>query len=100
MVTDQAPHWAAMAGNLLRTLAGILGAGHVLCDRRSAPATNTTGAAAGAATRSRSSVRPTPAPATLGGLVACDAGALRALRHCTARRQLAGIEVVALPAES
>jgi FAD/FMN-containing dehydrogenase len=32
--------------------------------------------------------------ATLGGLVACDAGGLRALRHGTARRQLAGIEAV------
>lgn len=32
--------------------------------------------------------------ATLGGLVACDAGGLRALRHGTARRQLAGVEAV------
>jgi FAD/FMN-containing dehydrogenase len=32
--------------------------------------------------------------ATLGGLVACDAGGLRALRHGTARRQLAGLEAV------
>src|SRR5579875_3195200 len=32
--------------------------------------------------------------ATLGGLVACDAGGLRALCHGTARRQLAGLEAV------
>jgi FAD/FMN-containing dehydrogenase len=32
--------------------------------------------------------------ATLGGLLACDAGGLRALRHGTARRQLAGLEAV------
>jgi FAD/FMN-containing dehydrogenase len=32
--------------------------------------------------------------ATLGGLIACDAGGLRALRHGTARRQLAGLEAV------
>lgn len=32
--------------------------------------------------------------ATLGGLLACDAGGLRALRHGTARRQLAGMEAV------
>ena len=32
--------------------------------------------------------------ATLGGLAACDAGGLRALRHGTARRQLAGLEAV------
>ena len=32
--------------------------------------------------------------ATLGGLVACDAGGLRALRHGTARRQVAGVEAV------
>ena len=32
--------------------------------------------------------------ATLGGLAACDAGGLRALRHGTARRQIAGIEAV------
>jgi FAD/FMN-containing dehydrogenase len=32
--------------------------------------------------------------ATLGGLVACDAGGLRALRHGTARRQLAGVRAV------
>jgi FAD/FMN-containing dehydrogenase len=32
--------------------------------------------------------------ATLGGLIACDAGGLRALRHGTARRQLAGVRAV------
>jgi FAD/FMN-containing dehydrogenase len=32
--------------------------------------------------------------ATLGGLIACDAGGLRALRHGTARRQLAGLRAV------
>jgi FAD/FMN-containing dehydrogenase len=32
--------------------------------------------------------------ATLGGLAACDAGGLRALRHGTARRQIAGVEAV------
>lgn len=32
--------------------------------------------------------------ATLGGLAACDAGGLRALRHGTARRQVAGVEAV------
>ncbi|HTU29028.1 MAG TPA: FAD-binding oxidoreductase [Solirubrobacteraceae bacterium] len=32
--------------------------------------------------------------ATLGGLLACDAGGLRALRHGTARRQLSGLEAV------
>ena len=32
--------------------------------------------------------------ATLGGLMACDAGGLRALRHGTARRQLAGLRAV------
>jgi FAD/FMN-containing dehydrogenase len=32
--------------------------------------------------------------ATLGGLAACDAGGLRALRHGTARRQVAGLEAV------
>jgi FAD/FMN-containing dehydrogenase len=32
--------------------------------------------------------------ATLGGLLACDAGGLRALRHGTARRQLAGLEAI------
>lgn len=32
--------------------------------------------------------------ATLGGLAACDAGGLRALRHGTARRQIAGMEAV------
>ncbi len=32
--------------------------------------------------------------ATLGGLVACDAGGLRALRHGTARHQVAGVQAV------
>jgi FAD/FMN-containing dehydrogenase len=32
--------------------------------------------------------------ATLGGLAACDAGGLRALRHGTARRQIAGVQAV------
>ena len=32
--------------------------------------------------------------ATLGGLAACDAGGLRALRHGTARDQIAGVEAV------
>ena len=32
--------------------------------------------------------------ATLGGLAACDAGGVRALRHGTARHQIAGIEAV------
>jgi FAD/FMN-containing dehydrogenase len=32
--------------------------------------------------------------ATLGGLLACDAGGLRAMRHGTARRQLSGLEAV------
>jgi FAD/FMN-containing dehydrogenase len=32
--------------------------------------------------------------ATLGGLAACDAGGLRAMRHGTARRQIAGLEAV------
>ncbi|HET9123278.1 MAG TPA: FAD-binding oxidoreductase, partial [Solirubrobacteraceae bacterium] len=32
--------------------------------------------------------------ATLGGLAACDAGGLRALRHGTARRQVAGLQAV------
>jgi FAD/FMN-containing dehydrogenase len=32
--------------------------------------------------------------ATLGGLAACDAGGLRAMRHGTARRQVAGLQAV------
>lgn len=32
--------------------------------------------------------------ATLGGIAACDAGGIRALRHGTARRRIAGIEAV------